>query len=281
MPTGPIDDLHELRWRAEENLRDSYRTMARCSADGAVMEADGAYHIATGVPNAFFNPVFLNPLYAPPDDVDGFLRRVRAFYAARGGLPWSLLLPHYDDSEPTLTCERLADAGVVAAGSVPLLTRPTPRSRDTLRGNRDIHIERVGDGETLSDHRGVLGEAFGLPGYVTEMLLPDLPPPTTRLYVAYLGREAVGTASLFESAGVAGIYNVSVMPAYRRKGTATMLLRHVLDEACWECGLSDTITQAPRLVWPLFRALGFRRLGICTRYVEPKHLPPGESQKRT
>ena len=276
----------ELRWRAEENLREAFRVMARYAADGAVLEVDGACHVATGVPSAFFNPVFLTH-GVPPDDIDGFQRRARAFYQARGGLPWSLVLTIGDDEEPLLAPERLRDAGMTAAGSVPLLSRATTTARGDSRGNgtrrpnRAVVVERVEDKELLAEHREVLAEAFGVPGFVTEMLLPDLPPPTMRLYNAYLGGEPVGTISLFDAAGVAGIYNVGVLPAFRREGIASALLRRVLDEAGWEWGLAECVVQAPRPAVPLFRAHGFERLADCARFVEPRHMPPGEGKKRS
>jgi GNAT superfamily N-acetyltransferase len=275
MATTEID---ELRWRAEENLREAFRLMARYAADGAVLEIENACHVATGIPNAFFNPVFL---YRAPDDLEGFQRRVRAFYEARGGLPWTLVVPQYEDGPPVIGDDRLRDAGMITAGIVPMLARGTQRGMNWPRFHTEVVIERVEDNDTLSDHREVLAEAFGLPGYVTEMLLPDIPPPVMRLYVAYLSGEPVGTVSLFESAGVGGIYSLGTHPGYRRRGIATALVRHVLDEACWECGLSECVVQASRLALPLFRATGFERLAVCARYVEPQHLPPGEGKKRS
>lgn len=263
--------------------------MARYAVDGAILEVEGACHIATGIPNAFFNPVFLQRGGAP-DDLEGFQRRARAFYQARGDLPWTLVVSRYEEEdEPQLSSDRLMDAGMIPAGSVPVLVRSTAGSRMSgSMGNdllplsrRGVLVERVEDLETLAEHRDVLAEAFGLPSHVTDLLIPELPPPTMRLYVACREGEVVGTASLLETSGVGGIYNLGTHPSYRRQGIATALLRHVLDEACWECGLTECVVQAPRASLPLFRQMGFAPLGVCLRYVEPQHLPPGEGKKRS
>lgn|GEM_PF-1880847 len=272
----------ELIWRAEENQREAFRLMARSAVDGAVLEVEHTCMVATGVPNAFFNPVFL---YRTPDEIEIFLRRIRAFYDARGGLPWTLLISQWNsenwrDTEAMLTPDRLSDAGLIAAGTVPIMARETQRGDGWSRFHPQVVVECVQDGDALSDFRDTLAEAFGVPGYVTELLMPEMPNPPLRLYIAYLYGEAVGTISLLDAAGVGGIYNLGVHPGYRRRGIATALLRHALDEACWELGLSECVIQASRVASPLLNNLGFRRIALCHRYVEPENLPPGEGQKR-
>lgn len=269
----------EMRWRAEENLREAFRAMARHAVEGAILEVEGACYIASGIPAAFFNPVFLLRL---PDDIDGFLARTRAFYDARGSLPWTLVQVQDEGDEPLLSSARLNDVGLVEAGGVPLLVRYA-RYADALgRGARGISVVRVEGGLGIGHHRDVLAEAFGLPGYVTEMLIPELPPPPLRLYVAYCEGQAVGTVSLFDAGGVGGVYNLGTHPAFRGRGVGRALLAHVLEEAQWECGLNECVVQASRQAVPLLQWAGFEPLATCARFVEPKHLPPGavKSQAR-
>lgn len=258
-------------------MREAFRVMARNAAEGAVLEVERACMIATGVPNAFFNPVFL---YRAPDDVDSFLRRTQAFYEARGGIPWTLIVPHRDFDDPMLPAGRLLDAGLLSAGMAPLLVRSTQRNENWPRFHPQVMVESVQDMATLFEYRETLAESFGIPGYVTEMLIPELPTLSMRLYVAYLGGQVVGTAALFDSSGIGGIYNLGTHPAFRKRGIATTLLRHILDEACWEFGLSECTLQASRPALSLLLTMGFERLGICHRYVLPEHLPPGEGHKR-
>lgn len=271
-------DTNQQIWRAEENLREAFRVMARNAAEGAVLEVERACMVATGIPNAFFNPVFL---YRPPDDVDGFLRRAQAFYEARGGVPWTLIVAHRDFDEPMLPAARLHDAGLVGAGMAPMLVRSTQRNENWPRFHPQVMVETVQDTGTLYEYRETLAEAFGIPSYVTEMLIPELPQPNMRLYVAYLGGQVVGTAALLDSNGIGGIYNLGTHPAFRKRGIATTLLRHILDEACWEFGLSECTLQASRSSLPLLLTMGFDRVSICHRYVLPEHLPPGEGAKRS
>lgn len=271
-------DAGNLYWRAEENLKESFRAMARYAMDGAVLEVDRACMVATGVPQAFYNPVFLQ--YAP-DDTDNLIQRARAFFGARGSLPWSLMLTVWEGDEPMVSADRLADAGLVAAGSVPLVCRETQDAEPWLPASLRVRVETVADIPELLEYREVLTKAFGVPGYVAEMLFPHLPPPNIRLYLATMGGQAVGTAALLDAAGVAGIYNIGVHPGFRRRGIATALVNHALEEACWGMSLPRGVAQVNRTALPLFTGLGFEIIGACHRFVEPGHLPPGEEISRT
>ncbi len=272
----------ELRWRAEENAREAFRLMARMCSDGSLMETDGACFVATGIPSALFNPVFC---LAPPDDIESILRRARAFYEARGGLPWSLVVSrpvgHPITSGP-LSPDRLRDAGLTLAGApVPLLARSTHVGDEwpDLLDNPQVLIAQVEDRATLAHHQATITAAFGLPDSVAETLMSSLPPPTLRLYVGYLDHNPAGVAGFFEAAGVAGLYNVGVRPRQRRQGVASTLIRRALEDACWERGLSECVVQASRASLPLFDQLGFTPVASLMRYAEPRHLPPGEPRK--
>jgi GNAT superfamily N-acetyltransferase len=269
-------DAGNLYWRAEENLKESFRAMARYAMDGAVLEVDRACMIATGVPQAFYNPVFLQ--YAP-DDADGLVQRARAFYGARGNLPWSLVLTVWDGDTPLLGADRLADAGLVPAGAVPVVHRETQDAEPWLPVSLRVRIETVADTPELLEYRDTLTKAFGVPGYVSELLFPHLPPPNIRLYLATLGGQAVGTAALLDAGGVAGVYNIGVHPGFRRRGIGTALVNHALEEACWGLSLPRGVAQVSRAALPLFTSLGFETIGTCYRYAEPGHLPPGEEAR--
>jgi len=272
----------ELRWRAEENAREAFRLMARMSLDGSVLETDGACFVATGIPSALFNPVFC---LAPPDDIEATLRRARAFYEARGGLPWSLIVSRPVGQPVTsgpLSPERLRDAGLTLAGApVPLLARSTHIGDEwpDLLDNPQVLIGQVEDRATLASHRTTLTAAFGLPDSVADALMSSLPPPTLHLYVGYLDHHPAGVAGFFEAAGVAGLYNIGVRPRQRRQGVASTLVRRALEDACWERGLSECVVQASRASLPLFEALGFSPVASLMRYAEPRHLPPGDARK--
>ena len=91
---------------------------------------------------------------------------------------------------------------------------------------------------------------------------------------------------MFEAGGVVGVYNLGVQPSLRRLGIATELLRWVLGDSPDAVGSDGralaVVAQAPRPhALPLFRALGFRPIGVCRRWVEPQYVPLGEQAKRS
>jgi len=74
----------------------------------------------------------------------------------------------------------------------------------------------------------------------SRLLVPDSP---VKCYVAYLGEQAVGTVEMTLGGGVAGLYNVATVEAYRRRGIGSMLTVHPLMEAR-ENGLTLGVLQA-------------------------------------
>ena len=78
-----------------------------------------------------------------------------------------------------------------------------------------------------------------------------------RLYVAYLGGEAVAGSMRFCGAGVAGIYSVATRPEHRRKGLGTAMTRIPLVEALRGGYGTGTLTSSP-MGLSLYRRFGFR-----------------------
>jgi GNAT superfamily N-acetyltransferase len=90
-----------------------------------------------------------------------------------------------------------------------------------------------------------------------------------RLYVGYLGAEAVATAELTVSEGAVGLYNIATLEAHRRKGFGTALtLRPLLDAR--EEGHALAVLQASEQGQGVYAGLGFRETGRYTEYQLPR-----------
>ncbi len=77
-------------------------------------------------------------------------------------------------------------------------------------------------------------------------------------WVGYVDGEPVSTAATVIGGGAVGIYNVATVPNYRRGGYGEAVMRHALERARLEHGLSRTILQSTPQGYELYRRMGYR-----------------------
>jgi ribosomal protein S18 acetylase RimI-like enzyme len=88
------------------------------------------------------------------------------------------------------------------------------------------------------------------------------------LYVGYLDGLPVATAELTLGGGVAGLYNISTLEAFRRRGFGTALaLQPLLDARAQD--YSTAILQAAADGVSVYRRVGFEPFGEITEYKPP------------
>jgi hypothetical protein len=104
-----------------------------------------------------------------------------------------------------------------------------------------------------------------------ELAAPILLAPNSplRLYLGYLGEEAVATAELTVCDGAVGLYNISTLVRHRRKGFGSALtLRPLLDARA--AGHAIAVLQASADGQGVYARLGFREVGQYTEYQLPR-----------
>jgi ribosomal protein S18 acetylase RimI-like enzyme len=77
-------------------------------------------------------------------------------------------------------------------------------------------------------------------------------------YVGYHKGEPVSTAATVIGAGAIGVYNVGTLPGYQRRGFGEAIMRHALEEARREHGISRTILQSSPQGLRLYQRMGYR-----------------------
>jgi ribosomal protein S18 acetylase RimI-like enzyme len=101
---------------------------------------------------------------------------------------------------------------------------------------------------------------------VTGGLLSGADPSAFHTLVVRAARENVATAIAFDHDGDCGVYNMSTLPAARRRGLGTALTaRHVHDAV--ERGCTTASLQATAMAERVYAAVGFRDLGRIVEYV--------------
>lgn len=264
MPVSLIPpDLIE---RAHANLVETYRSMARAIPGGAIRERDGAVMISCASRDGAFNPTFLT---TPPDDPDALIERCSAYYRQLG-VPWTLkALPEAAAVvAPVAKVIRPRFGGTLIAPRLPrdplvpgLLLAPIDGRPRTPPG---LVVRLVSSIDDLRLFHDTLATAYPLSRSTmrpldTEALLTT---PGFSLYLGYVDHLPVATVMRATSHRIAGILNVSTLPAYRRRGIGEALTwQAALDGR--EDGCLGAALQASPVGLPLYERMGFR---LITEY---------------
>lgn len=251
--------------------RERLLTLARAAAEGfrslSMSASGGSNENVGGVAcwySASFVPVFngaaiLDPAQINPDT----LGAVEQYFKWRGR-PYSLmcldtLVPHAEGL--------FARYGYSAYDAMPAMWLDGEPADDPP-GSPDVEISRITAAGPLATFRAILSEVFRLSQSEVNLVLSEraLSVPHTRHYLGSVGGAAAATASLVLSDGVAGVWNVGTMQAYRHRGVAAAMMRHILAEA-QALGYTSSMLLASDEGTPLYRRLGYRALGMVQVFV--------------
>jgi ribosomal protein S18 acetylase RimI-like enzyme len=245
-----VDDL--LRRAAGANAA-SFAAIAATSAGGRRLHAPGVRAIAT--PAAPERPLFNAAFGLEPGALADAYDRLARFYADAGVPRWTAFVDpadaasasalerhgHVLDAEPRMMVGRPDDVAG-ADGRIELDPTPTPETIASL--NDRVH---------------------GYPGSVTRTLrsLAGLDAA-----VAVVHGEAVGCAVAHDANGDCHITLVATLPAHRRQGIASGLVRRLVRRGR-ERGCTTTSLVATRIGVPVYARLGYRDLGAVQMWERP------------
>lgn len=124
-----------------------------------------------------------------------------------------------------------------------------------------LMIERVLTEKQLKDYASIIEEIEQCPNLYS-LLYSTLPPllyqerAPYEMYVGYLDGRPIATCAAVFHANVLGIYYLSTLPAYRKKGAATALMIHLLRRAQLK-GYCLATLQSSQQALSLYQTLGF------------------------
>jgi hypothetical protein len=134
-----------------------------------------------------------------------------------------------------------------------------------------FRIVRVSTAAQLADFARVIGGTQDTPDpdvllfyeLAAPVLLTDASP--LWIYVGYLEDVAVATAEVTVAGGVAGLYNISTLAPYRRRGFGTAVtVQPLLDTR--EAGCGTAVLQASSEGARIYSRLGFETFGQITEF---------------
>lgn len=229
----------------------------------------------TGIPYFLFNGVLSACL--PPDDLDRRIARALAPFAARTLPMFWMTGP---STQPDDLGQHLLAAGLSDPGELVGMAADLSALREDRPAPPDLVIERVGDLSALKRWIGAFSAGFGYPADVGRSFFAvfaglglEVRSPLAH-YLGLVAGEPVATASVFLGAGVAGIYSVTTLPAWRRQGIGAAMTLVSLHDARVR-GYHIGILHAEPLGLSLYRRLGFRT--YCT--LHPYLWSPGPPGK--
>ena len=220
------------------------------------------------VPAPMFN-TNLRPRLSP-DNVDYIIARQQAAYAERN-LP--LLWWTSPSSTPPEIHRHLTSAGFIPNGELTgmaldlqkLITGPYPG---------ELVIERAKDPAAQLNFARTLCQGFQVPQDMAEPMIDQAlamdygaDGPLIN-YIGYFNGQPVATSSLFLKSGVAGIYNISTLPAFRRRGFGSAVTLAPLVESK-KRGYHFSVLHGSAMAIPLYRRLGFKTYCYFNQYLWP------------
>lgn len=252
----------------EENLRTAMQFFGHASGCGAICERDGMILIDSGVDYAVFNIALLN---GPVDSMAELERRIAAagrWYASRK-TRWSQWICDHHVPLPS----RWHVPGIFERNHLrPLTEAPgmiAPNLRPPERALPQLEWRRVDDPQTRLEFAHLTTISFDIP-FATARLIYQ-PESAWRGayegYVGYAGGRAVCTAAAVVAAGCIGFYSVSTLPDQRRRGYAEALMRKVFDEVRRRTGIQQTVLQATRAGYSMYKKMGYQEATRFSVYI--------------
>jgi len=175
-------------------------------------------------------------------------------------------------TRPARLGEALQARGFAHVGELPGMAADLRRLREDLPSPPGLVVERVAGPSALLEWCETFVAGFGLPAFVRDpffdcfsQLGRDAQLPLHN-YVGRLDGEAVAASSLFLGAGVAGLYNVAVVPGARRRGVGAAVTVGPLREAR-AAGYRVGILHASEMGAGVYRSLGFEEHCRMNQYV--------------
>lgn len=235
--------------------------------DAHVQRAGGLAVLFTGSPLRLFNQVLVEDERATPEAIAdaiavGRARGDRFLVDLRRGTDdrfWPLMAE--------LGLEAMSDDPFMPGMALhPIAAMGTPPADPT--SGHDIRL--IDDAPGIEDHIVTIGAGFELPEAVArDIVRPEfLDDDRTRVYVGYVDGDPVTTGLGYRTGRTIGVYNISTVPAHRRRGYgAAMTTRIVRDAAADGCDIA--ILQSSAMGRPVYERLGFRTVVDYLGFIDP------------
>ncbi|MDX3262069.1 GNAT family N-acetyltransferase [Streptomyces sp. MI02-2A] len=238
-------------------VRDALAAAAegRCTRD-----PDGTVLAVSGAPVATLNGVI-----SPNRDPNPQVLESLAGDPSLTGLPWSIQVRGRAGRAVTDVAARF---GLTAVTTLPLMIR-RPGAGMPPAPAGSLRIRPV-EGEELGLYARTMAEGFGVPHEVFAMFAEPALAKTENFtfYLAEADGVPVGTVMSAVTDNLVGVFNISVLPQYRRQGHGQAITAEII-RAGQEAGATTAYLYSSPMGEPVYASLGFRTEEILTAFTAP------------
>lgn len=252
----------------ESNLRATMRFFGQASGSGNISERDGLLLIDSGVNYSVFNIAMLTEAVETPVTMARRLATAARYFNGRK-TRWSMWICEEMLADPV----RKKAVAVFAGERLRRLTEAPGMIADRLRPPERalpaVECRPVSDQATRSDFAHITSLNFDIPFATCRVVYGPEQAWSHQYhgYVAYHQGTAVATVAVVLAADSIGIYSVSTLPQYRRKGYAEALMRRVIEHYAHSAGIERTVLQATRAGYEMYRKMGYRPVSHFSVYM--------------
>lgn len=210
-------DEPSLLRECHENFVETFGGIARTTRGGVVERCGSLTIVRTGIRSASFNPVFA---LDPPGEVARVAQRIGQLLLG-GGLPWALVTTSSTDAALAPLIEEL---GLERAMILPGMVRDIDPS-SLPPPSTDLEVHPVTTGEERRDFAAIVTGAFGAPPGLLAPWIGAIVGPSRRVsfYLGYTAGRPVCASLRVVTGRIAGIYLVSTLPEFRRRGFGAVM----------------------------------------------------------
>jgi len=251
------------------NLRSAMRFFGEATGSGEISSLDGATAIYSGLDYGVFNIALLEG--NSPEGLDGLNERLAqcARYYAPRTKRWSFWL--CDDVLDAFT-RRRARALLMDHDLQPISQAPGMMAESLappVRRLPEIECHAVQDRATRQNFCALTAVSFDIPMAIAKAVYE---PERAwcgdyRGFVATAGGKPVAIIATVTTREALGVYSLSTLPEWRRRGYGEALLRAAVESEQARTGIQRVVLQSTDAGYSLYRRLGFREVAKFSVYL--------------
>lgn len=248
-----------------ENFIGFIREPLLMTKPNVVKESSGLTWLKTGYQYPLFNGCFT--LHGKPANLQSLIPEIKVYFDGMPFVYWQQA--NTEDAE--LVDAVMQENGFMNGGSYSAV-RLTLADMNTVTAPGAIEVRRVTSANEMERFYQIISEVFqisGIPGEnLKEILLASLSLPHCYHYMGYINNEPISTLTVYQSAGVAGIYNVATLVGSRGKGALSAMSLHALQVAKSSgCQVAVGQLMSKNMAGPMADKLGFKVVCQFTPYI--------------